>query len=318
MTNLHQNLPKKPTPCPGIKMLRIFMIGAILFGLVGSLHGETTGPEKGVLIVGGGGGFDYAQFVDLAKKTSGKDQPEIRIITTPQGKRRMAGFKRGQPFRVVSDLKKRFKLKHVSELYTLSKEEANTPAFYEQIDSADAVFMTGGNQCFLTDAFLGTETFAALQRLLERGGVIGGSSAGAQVQSSFMTRGDYGRRKILGDKKHQEGFAFVKNAAFDVHVGERKREKDLFKVFQAEKSQLQDKGLDPFELLGIGIDQGTAIIVTQNQFRVTGRGNVYIFDPKKWEDDKDSWSYQTLKPGTSFDLKLRKVIEESDKTKSKG
>ena len=170
--------------------------------------------------------------------------------------------------------------------------------------------MSGGNQCFLTDAFLETETLAALQRLLDRGGVIAGASAGAQVQSSFMTRGDYTKRKILGDKKHQEGFSFVKNAAFDVHVEERGREEDLFELFRARKSQLQDKSLDPLELLGIGIDQGTAIVVTQNQFRVTGKGQVYVFDPKQWGKDEDTWSYQTLKPGTTYDLKLRKVIKK--------
>jgi len=46
-----------------------------------------------------------------------------------------------------------------------------------------------------------TKTLAALQRLLDRGGVIAGRSAGVQVQSSFMTRGDYTRRGIVGDKK---------------------------------------------------------------------------------------------------------------------
>ena len=287
----------------------ILFLGAMLGGMAGLLHGETTGPEKGVLLVHGGGGFDAGEFVDLARKTSGKDQPVIRVITTPQGERRMADFKKGVPFRLVSSLKQRFKLKEVTELYTLSKEEADTPEFYQQIDNADAVFMSGGNQCFLTDAFLGTKTLAALQRLLDRGGVIAGSSAGAQVQSSFMTRGDYTKRRILGDKRHQEGFAFVRNVAFDVHVEERDREDDLFQLFRATKSQLQDENLDPLALLGIGIDQGTAIVVTQNQFRVTGQGQVYIFDPRKWKDDPQSWTYQTLKPGTRFDLKLRKVIE---------
>ena len=210
----------------------------------------------------------------------------------------------------MAALKKRYKLKDVSELYTLSKKEADSPDFYQQIDSADAVFMSGGNQCFLTDAFLETETLAALRRLLDRGGVIAGSSAGAQVQSSFMTRGDYTKRQILGDKKHQEGFSFVKNAAFDVHVEERGREEDLFELFRARKSQLQDKGLDPLKLLGIGIDQGTAIVVTGNQFRVTGKGQVHIFDPKQWGKDEDTWTYQTLKSGATYDLKLRKVIKK--------
>jgi cyanophycinase len=274
----------------------------------GLLHGETTGPEKGVLYIHGGGALNAGEFVELAKEASGKDKPAVCVITTPQGKRRADDFNQGIPFRMVTTLKEKFGLEEVTELYTLSKEDADTPAFYGLIDGADAVFMSGGNQCFLTDAFLGTETLAALHRLLERGGVIAGSSAGAQVQSSFMTRGDYTQRIILGDKKHQEGFAFVTNVAFDVHVEERDRQNDLFQLFRAKKTQLQDEDLDPLDLLGIGIDQGTAIVVVKNQFRVTGKGQVYVFDPRQWKDDTDFWTYQTLKPGSFFDMKRRKVI----------
>lgn len=272
------------------------------------LHAKTTGPEKGVLYIHGGGGFSAQEFIALAKETSGKGQPAICVITTPQGNRRAEGFKEGVPFRLVDTLKNRFGMEQVEELYTLSRKDGDKAAFYGMIDRADAVHMSGGNQCFLTDAFLGTETLAALYRLLERGGVISGSSAGAQVQSSFMTRGDYTRRQILGDKKHQEGFGFVKNAAFDVHVEERDRENDLLEMFRARKSDLQDKALNPLELLGIGIDQATAIIVRKNVFRVTGRGQVYVFNPELWGEDPQEWDYETLQSGSSYDMKLRRVL----------
>ena len=299
------------------------LFGTMLFVLFGAtdligadpLQVETIGPKKGVLFIHGGGRLDAREFVNLVKKTTAQNQPVIRIITTAQGKRRAAGFKEGAPFRMVSNLKRRYKLRHVTELYTLSKEEANTPAFFKQIDSADAVFISGGNQSYLTDAFLGTESFAALERLLERGGVIGGASAGAQVLSSFMTRGDYTRRRILGDKKHQKGFSFVKNSVFDVHVEERNREEHLLEVFRAKKHQLQDKSLNPLDLLGIGIDQGTAIVVTQDQFQVTGRGQIYLFNARQWSDESDSWTYQTLPSGARFDMKLRQVIEPSAKSR---
>ena len=271
---------------------------------------ETTGPANGILLIHGGGSFNLGEFVDLVRKASGKKEPVIRVISTPQGKRRANEIQRGTPFRTVASLKRRYNLKHVTELFTLSKKDANTPAFFKQIDNADAVYLAGGNQCYLTDAFLGTETEAAMERLLERGGVIAGVSAGAQVQSSFMTRGDYTRRRILGDQKHQQGFAFVENSVFDVHVEERSREKHLLEVFRAKGSSLQNKNLNPLDLLGIGIDQGTAIVVTQNQFRVTGKGQVYIFNPRQWKkDDLSTWTYQTLKSGTRFDMKLRKVVD---------
>lgn len=283
-----------------------------LLMLATPVEAETIGPENGVLYIHGGGMFFAAEFVGLARKASGKKKPAICIITTPQGERRAKDYKNGTPFRLVTTLKQRFGLEQVTELYTLSKKDANLPEFYGLIDEADAVHISGGNQCFLTDAFLGTETLAALNRLLERGGVISGSSAGAQVQSSFMTRGDYNRgRIILGDKKHQEGFGFVKQSAFDVHVEERDRERDLLKLFKAKPRQLQDKELNPLDLLGIGIDQNTAITVVKDHFRVSGRGQVYIFDPKTWGDKEKDWKYYTLPPGTIFNMKTRQVVENN-------
>lgn len=289
-------------------ILRRFCIVALSLWLLGTGFSQTQGPEKGVLYIHGGGGLNIREFVNLAREASGKQQPEICVITTPQGKRRAGDYKRGIPFRLVANLQERLGIETVTELYTLSKSDANKSEFYGKVDAADAVFMTGGNQCFLTDAFLGTETLAALYRLLERGGVIGGSSAGAQVQSSFMTRGDYQGRVILGDRKHQGGFGFVKNAAFDVHVEERSREKDLFEVFLAKPKQLQNRNLDTHALLGIGIDHGTAITVRQNRFRVSGRGKVYIFNPELWGEEKAAWSYQTLEPGDGYDMKARRRV----------
>lgn len=291
----------------------LIVLGMLLPSTVAVAQKETTGPAKGVLLIHGGGSFNTGEFISLARKSSGKKQPAIVVITTPQGKSRLADFKKGIPYRTVSNLRGRYKMEQVTELYTLSKKEANRAELFKKIDNADAVYICGGNQTYLTDAFLGTETLAAMNRLLERGGVIAGASAGAQVQSSFMTRGDYKKRLILGDRKHQEGFSFVKNSVFDVHVEERNRENHLFQVFKAKKSELQDTKLNPLDLLGIGIDQATAIVVTQDRFKVTGRGQVYIFDSRKWKDDPETWTYQTLKSGTVFDMKLREVIKSPAK-----
>lgn len=278
----------------------------VLFGgLHLSLTAQTTGPANGVLYIHGGGRVNIGEFVALVKSTTGKSDPVVRVITTAQGRRRIQPFKNGEAFPVVVRLREQHGLGDVQELFTLSPREANDPKFYEQIDDADAVYMTGGNQSFLTDAFLETETLAALHRLLERGGVIGGASAGAQVQSSFMTRGDYQKRAILGDKKHQIGFGFVTHSAFDVHVEERDREDDLFQVFNARKPQLQDRNLDLNQILGIGIDQNTAAIVTQNQLRVSGPGLVRIFDPQQWSDLQKPF-YLELADGDTFDLNTRK------------
>lgn len=288
----------------------------LLLAIPLGLFAQTTGPESGALYIHGGGGVNMGEFVALVKSTTGKNDPIIRVITTAQGQRRIQPLKNGEEFPVVIMLREQIGLSDVEELYTLSPKDGNDPKFYGQIDDADAVYMTGGNQGFLTDAFLNTESLTAMHRLLARGGVIGGSSAGAQVQSSFMTRGDFKKREILGDKKHQIGFGFVTHSAFDVHVEERDRENDLYQVFNARKSQLQQRDLDSDQLLGIGIDQRTAAIVIKNKLRVSGGGLVRIFDPQQWSKDREPF-YLELKNGDTFDMVSRKQITLPAKTSGK-
>lgn len=283
-------------------------LAVVFCTLWAGLTAQTTGPENGTLYIHGGGKLNTGEFVTLVQKQTGKDQPVFRIITTAQGGRRETAYEKGETWRMVETLRNRFDLNDVEELYTLSPERANERDFYEEIDHADAIFMSGGNQSFLTDAFLGTESYAAMKRLLERGGVIGGSSAGAQVQSSFMTRGDYQKRTILGDREHQQGFEFITNSAFDVHIEERNREKHLFQIYLAKKSQLQDPDLDTTQILGMGIDQGTALIVFNNQLRVSGLGVVRIFDPHQWREQKPF--YQELKPGEFYSLTKRRKLSK--------
>ena len=126
---------------------------------------ETRGPATGALYISGGGKLDLAEFVELVRRTTRQASPIIRVMTTSQGKRRQAEIEQGKEFRLLTSLQAKFGLKQSTELFTLSREEANTPEFYGEIDTADAVFMAGGNQCYFTDTFLDTETLAALRRL---------------------------------------------------------------------------------------------------------------------------------------------------------
>ena len=99
------------------------------------------------------------------------------------------------------------------------------------------------------DAYSGTRVLDEVRSVLERGGVVGGSSAGATVLGEFLTRGDTESNQLLiGD--HTEGFALLSNVAIDQHLLKRNRMFDLLEVL----------AMQP-ELLGLGIDEGTAILV---------------------------------------------------------
>ncbi|TDI70969.1 MAG: hypothetical protein E2O85_02910 [Bacteroidetes bacterium] len=130
-----------------------------------------------------------------------------------------------------------------------------------------------------------------LNALLARGGVIGGSSAGATIQGSYLARGDTQTNTVMmGD--HEEGLGFLKNVAIDQHLLRRNRHFDLIEIIEARP-----------ELLGIGIDEDTAIIVRGDNFEVMGSGYVAIYDANKMIDS--GGQYYFLAPGDRFNLVTR-------------
>ena len=137
------------------------------------------------------------------------------------------------------------------------------------IEQATGVFIAGGRQWRLADAYLDTRTHTALRALLDRGGVIAGTSAGATIQGSFMVRGDTkGNELMIGD--HVEGMGFLKGVTIDQHVLRRNRQFDLIPVIEAHP-----------ELLGIGIDEDTAIVVRRDRFEVVGSSYVLVYDSQR-------------------------------------
>lgn len=164
--------------------------------------------------------------------------------------------------------------------------------------------LEGGRQWRLVDAYKNTKVEKMLWAVLERGGVIGGSSAGATIQGSYLARGDTKNNQIMtGD--HEEGFGFLKNVAIDQHHLARNRHFDMFAILKKYPG-----------LLGIGIDEFTAIIVKGNKFQVLGNGYVTIYDGTFWSregsllkvlPEKKSLFY-FLRSGDRYDLNARKVI----------
>jgi len=108
------------------------------------------------------------------------------------------------------------------------------------------------------------------REVLERGGAIGGTSAGASIQGSYLARGDTRNNQIMmGD--HEAGFGFIQNVAIDQHVLARNRHFDMLDILRNRP-----------ELLGISIDENTAILVEGDQFEVIGDSYVLVYDGSFW------------------------------------
>tara|TARA_B100001057_G_scaffold145377_4_gene145344 strand:- start:8225 stop:9130 length:906 start_codon:yes stop_codon:yes gene_type:complete len=268
-----------------------------------------VGPKNGSLVIMGGGGKDrtfpqvFAHFIKLA---GGKD---ARIVIVPTAASSSPDHNYQHSWSL--DLAKSMGVKKATLLHSHDRKTADTEAFVEPLKTATGVWFGGGRQWRLTKAYGGTLTEKEFHKVLERGGAIGGSSAGASIQGSFLARGDTsGNTIMVGDV--QQGFGFMRNTAIDQHLIARGRQKDLLKVLEDPRKKMR-KEFNRAEILGIGIDEDVAIVVKGDQFSIIGKdqGVVLVYDPKSWKKETpDAQKWVTLKKGDQYDLAQRSIIPD--------
>ncbi|ADY52556.1 peptidase S51 dipeptidase E [Pseudopedobacter saltans DSM 12145] len=260
------------------------------------------GPEKGSLIIIGGGGSTPAIWKRFLELAGGKERANIVVITAA------VGDSAAYNTRTAERIKKELGISKVSILHTNNLAEANSEKFIEPLKNATGVFFDGGRQWRIADSYLNTLTHQAFWDVLNRGGVIIGSSAGASIQGSFLWRGDTkGPHILIGD--HTQGLGFLKNSAIDQHLLKRNRQFDL--VDFIEKSP---------DLIGIGLDEATSIVVQRDTLEVVGKSYAVIYDyntivnsDNKEAPNKSSSPFIFLSEGQKYDLKNRSLIHEGKK-----
>ena len=257
-------------------------------GAPGPSGSTVTSPERGSLVVVGGGRVGPEIVTEFLRLAGGKRAP-IVVIPTAGGDSAYA-----QPCpcaRLLQDAG----ATDVTVLHTYDPKVADSESFVAPLRRASAVWFPGGRQWRLADSYLGTRTERELHALLARGGVIGGTSAGASIQASYLVRGAPEGNTVMMAPGHEQGFGFLRNVAVDQHVLARSRLDDLPLVLAKHP-----------QLLGIGIDEGTAIVVQRDTFTVVGVSKVFIYGGR---DTPDSGKvYRTLQSGDRYDLKERRAL----------
>jgi len=286
-----------------IALLRVVGVVALASSFARPLAAQkSAGPPNGTLIVDGGGATApiVRRFVELA----GGAQARIVVIATAP-----SSIKFGEDNVILNPdwprdrkewglyheyLERWFGVDHVEVLHTRDRSVADTRAFVAPLDSATGVYLAPGNSGRLADAYLGTRTLLALRALLDRGGVVFGSSAGAIIVGSFTVRGRPDKPLLMAPGR-TTGFGFLTNVAINPHLTSARRDAELIDVTDAHP-----------EVLGIGIDDDAALLVRRNAFEVLGTGRVAIYDNVRHEGG--TW-YYWLKPGERFDLSSWTRIE---------
>jgi cyanophycinase len=280
-----------------MKRIRTVLNGAILalfltFSPAGAQQPQAAGPPQvgpghGSLVVVGGNMHDpaiYRRFIELA---GGPDAPIVMIPTAGGGEEYDEFYEGLIPWRENG-------ARNLIVLHTLDRKVADSEAFVAPLKTAHGVFFFGGRQWRLVDAYAGTRTETEIRNVLERGGVIGGSSAGASIQGSFLVRGDTESNEVMmGD--HQVGFGYLRNVGIDQHVLRRNRQFDLIEVVEAHP-----------ELLGIGLDENTAIVVQGDVAEVIGESYMLVYDNRKTTGEGGKFYF--VAPGDRFNLATREAM----------
>ncbi len=192
----------------------------------------------------------------------------------------------------------------------LTRAEAADPALVAQLDGVSAVFMTGGNQSKLSGVVAGTPFGAALRAAHERGVLIGGTSAGASVQSEHMIAfGREGSTPKLRMAQMSAGLGLLPGLVIDQHFDQRGRYGRLLTLVSHAP-----------HLMGMGVDEDTAAVVTERRYlEVVGKGAVTLFDGSSMSSNVDTARasaplmvsgvvLHSLPAGARFDLEERRLL----------
>jgi cyanophycinase len=248
-----------------------------------------VGPANGTVIVVGGGvvGLEIvAKFIEAA------GGPDALIIDVPT-----AGGAAAYPSNWKgADFLKAGGARNVVVLHTTDKKVANSDEFAKLLERAGGVWFEGGRQWHLVDSYAGTKSEQGFHDVLARGGVVGGSSAGASIIASYLLRGAREGNEAVMAPGYEVGFGFLRGVAIDQHVVARERLRDLADTLLPRHP----------ELLGMSEDEGTAWVVKGDVADIIGRNKAFVYGGKDANDPRKP--FLTLYPGDRYDLAARRVV----------
>ncbi|HSQ30487.1 MAG TPA: Type 1 glutamine amidotransferase-like domain-containing protein [Gemmatimonadaceae bacterium] len=252
-----------------------------------------VGPAQGTVIVVGGGAMGpeiYGRFITAA------GGPDALIVDVPTA---------GGDSVYTQDAPgtrgwKQAGARNVYVLHTTDRKLADSDSFAAILAKAGGVWFEGGRQFHLVDSYAGTKTERGFHDVLARGGVVGGSSAGASILGDFLVRGAPSNNNfIMDDPGYEKGFAFLRGVGIDQHVVARERLADL-----------ADSIIPKYPtLLGISEDEGTAWVVQGDTAMIIGRNKAFVYGAKGAHDDGKP--FLTLFPGDRYNLAERRVTHRA-------
>lgn len=222
-----------------------------------------TEQKRGTLVIIGGAEDRDGECVVLREflRCSGGMKARIAVMTAATGLPKEVGDEYIQIF-------KRLGAESVDLVHTPDRRDSECETAIKNIQQATGIFFTGGDQSRIVDFIKGSPLCDAIRQQHEAGAVIGGTSAGAAMMPDQMIVGGASVSNPSIDAVSMgPGMGFLPGIVVDQHFAQRGRLGRLLAALVLQPA-----------VLGLGIDEDTAIIVNGDQFEVVGRGGITVVD----------------------------------------
>jgi cyanophycinase len=267
--------------------------------------GPGTRPRPGHLLIIGGAEDKLRQRQILSRfiALAGGTEARIAIIST-------ASSLGDEATELYRSLFGSLGVADVRGMRPLAREEANDGRLADQLVDATGLFLTGGNQLRLASVIGGTALGRAIADRHRQGAIVAGTSAGASALAAHMvafgTSGSTPKQRMT---QMSAGLGLLPGVVIDQHFEQRNRIGRLLALVAQSPS-----------LLGIGIDEDTAALVSPKQvMEVIGKGSVTVLDPSRIQTDAyevkrhrpimvSGVLLHSLPSGYRFDIRARRLL----------
>ncbi len=246
---------------------------------------------KGTLVIAGGGTLPEAVYAAFAEACGGKGAT-VAVLPVASGEPRESA-------QAMVDRLAKLGLK-ATVVNPRHRAEADAAGGWDAVKACRGFWFTGGDQKRIHDTVVGTRLHRLILEAYRDGAAVGGTSAGAAAMSAVMIEGaDDVSSAAPGTYRTLSGLGLLPGAILDQHFLKRARHNRLLSL-----------AVEHPDLMGLGVDEGAAIVVKEGRFHVLG-GSVLVLDPsaaRALGPTLRDLRVHLLGPGQGLDLATRKPL----------
>lgn len=256
-----------------------------------------TEPSGSLFIIGGG--KRPATMIERLIREAGLRESGYGIILPMSS---------SEPDSAIFYAKKQFTQAGIDNILGMNiSVDAVTDSQLDSLMAAQLIYITGGDQVSFMNAVGKSAIYESIHQAYHKGAVIAGTSAGAAVMSEVMITGNEKRYPDYKDTfenveadniETAEGLGLIGSAIIDQHFVKRSRYNRLISAVATYPA-----------LIGIGIDEATAILVKGDSAEVLGESQVIVMRNTTQTATTDTFKIglsnlrmDVLLPGTKFSL----------------